>query len=729
MSGRYDTVRRKKLVKNERLRRSERPMHYLSSRYRHTVWIVFCLGLFFAACYPAAAKIQVGVEDWGLGGAVKTGMWSPLYVELESVGEDFEGWIEVEVRAGQRVRPVFVKQIALVRDTPARHWVYFRAPASSFRSSDFRFSWEVLDARERTVHRSVWRRTVMMPVADTLVVAVHAPNIAGAGLGGLTDQEGDVRVNLRLVSASMLPDRVLGYESADALVWINPDPAKLDGLAQREAFVQYVRQGGHLVLAAGAGWQALTQSFLDELLPAIPVGSITVPRFDPFDPYGPPGGEPNPIVLMRLTEPQGEVLMRHQGQPVIVRRPFGAGQVTLIGFDPTTKPFSDLKDRPRFWTDIMGIESAQASGRRQVAMQNISQPLIRSLNDFPGFKPINFAFVAFFLVGYIVLIGPVDYFVLKRLGKLHWTWVTFPSIAVLSSVLAFWLLSSGRVAGLYTNAVCVVDACAGEKEITGTTFMTMLSPRQTRYSVSLDGVFSGGLVTREFDALEGARIGMGQSRCYVFNSERIERLLVRIWDAQTMEACWRGPAPELPDVELFLEGGRLSGTATNHTADKLQDVVVLFGESAIRLGDLSPGSTGRIQQVRRQSIADYLLELWPQALRHRYYGSYGSTPRRQEADRASRWASLFAYAQRQAGSVNFRRLLVPEDEDIPPVAFDLPARIQLSGRPSKRQAIVLYSVSKSFAGIRLIGEQPESWDLTVVRLRVPVESRRTDGGE
>ena len=93
------------------------------------------------ASVPALAKVQMGVEDWGLGGAVKGGLWSYLYVELTSTGEDFSGTLEVEANAGQSVVPLFIKPIQLVADTPARHWVYFRAPTSTYRNSQCRFSW------------------------------------------------------------------------------------------------------------------------------------------------------------------------------------------------------------------------------------------------------------------------------------------------------------------------------------------------------------------------------------------------------------------------------------------------------------------------------------------------------------------------------------------------------------------------------------------------------------
>ena len=53
--------------------------------------------------------------------------------------------------------------------------------------------------------------------------------------------------------------------------------------------------------------------------------------------------------------------------------------------------------------------------------------LIHGLESFDGVPVISFGWVALFILIYIVVVGPLDYFFLKKVVKrLELTWVTFP---------------------------------------------------------------------------------------------------------------------------------------------------------------------------------------------------------------------------------------------------------------------------------------------------------------
>ena len=104
--------------------------------------------------------------------------------------------------------------------------------------------------------RSRWANADVFPTEDTCVIAMRGQDVPAAGLGALVDPESEVRTHVRMLSAPVAPDRVVGYDSADALVWINPEPAQftpaqVDALIREEVEKLGSREGGLMMIY---GW-------------------------------------------------------------------------------------------------------------------------------------------------------------------------------------------------------------------------------------------------------------------------------------------------------------------------------------------------------------------------------------------------------------------------------------------------------------------------------------------
>ena len=80
------------------------------------------------------------------------------------------------------------------------------------------------------------------------------------------------------------------------------------------------------------------------------------------------------------------------------------------------------------------------------------------MDTFEGVPVISFGWVALFILFYILLVGPIDYFVLKRLFKrLELTWITFPLIVIVVSVVAYLAAYYSKGDDLRVNKVDLVQ--------------------------------------------------------------------------------------------------------------------------------------------------------------------------------------------------------------------------------------------------------------------------------
>src|SRR5436309_6190598 len=68
----------------------------------------------------------------------------------------------------------------------------------------------------------------------------------------------------------------------------------------------------------------------------------------------------------------------------------------------------------------------------------VARDLQVSLEDVEDVPMISFGWVALFILVYIIVVGPLDYFFLKKVVKrLELTWVTFPLVVLVVSAAAY----------------------------------------------------------------------------------------------------------------------------------------------------------------------------------------------------------------------------------------------------------------------------------------------------
>ena len=111
---------------------------------------------------------------------------------------------------------------------------------------------------------------------------------------------------------------------------------------------------------------------------------------------------------------------------------------------------------------------------------------LRSALDLPrDVHLVPFFVVALLVIVYILLIGPGDYFLLRRLGRgMQWTWITFPAIVVLFAagayVAAYWLKGDQ----LRVSQVDLIDIDA-EGTARGASWFSIFSPRGESFDLSM----------------------------------------------------------------------------------------------------------------------------------------------------------------------------------------------------------------------------------------------------
>jgi hypothetical protein len=652
------------------------------------VFATIALTLSFGAAGAQGAVKNVSLENLRVGfvnsttnNLFRVGCWTPVWVQLQGGDERFTGLMEIEV-PDDTGTPALFRQVVDIGPNESQRLVTYARPGTR----DPNFWIRLYDQRGRrrlSVDGAAFLASgtarspdgsstgikELSPIQadETLVLTLGKPSgvdLVPAMPGFTTDTTISGRaLSVARVEATegLVPGRWYGYDAAEAVVLDTNDKDAMESLNIRgQALVDWVARGGHLVIAVGGNWQAVHDSVLEPILPAAPTGQIKVNTLGAIDTFAgstnksitPPGS--SAVVVTKLEEidaRRGKILSASGNIPLVVRGTHGFGRVTLVGLDVDQKPFADWPDRAQFWYKAIDLRTAGADastnatpigGGRRFFVQgtnDVSGLLHRALEQFPGVKLVPFGWVAFFIFLYILLIGPGDYLLLKKVIKrMELTWITFPAIVLSVSLLAYIAAYAVKGRDLRVNKVDVLDVDQTSGMARGMSIINIFSPQNRDYDVSVlplamdrpvpapakngqppraagSEVLMSWLGTpdSQFGGMGGTgRMGFssgGYASAPIGSSERLENLRVAIWSTKYLNARWFGSSPALAEADIQPAGtDRLTGTVTNRLSVPMEDAILAYGKHVYLLGKIEPNATIRVELTKDRQLSGLLNE-------------------------------------------------------------------------------------------------------------------------
>jgi hypothetical protein len=315
-----------------------------------------------------------------------------------------------------------------------------------------------------------------------------------------------------------------------------------------------------------------------------------------------------------------------QQSPAVLRGAVGLGRVIFVPFDLDQPPFVTWPDRPRLLGKLLDVtldstggdedSLSEREGNRR-ASHDLSGQLSDALDRFQNVRLVPFYWIAGLMALYIVLVGPADFWLLRRVQRSHWTWFTSAAIMLGFLALSYLLTILWKGNEFRVNLVSVVDADLTSGMIRGTTWAHLFSPRTQRSDVTTRPLLSmdwrplplqqttiwqgrpgdsfGGLdrEARQTSAGESYRVALDLHDPDQADV-RLEAFPMTARSSQSLVSQWWGVAAwKAHETRLTADGNSsLSGTIVNPWPGDLQDAYLVYEGAAIRLGQLR--QNGRI---------------------------------------------------------------------------------------------------------------------------------------
>lgn len=452
------------------------------------------MGLFIGAV-PAAAAVIGDIVRVGYptttGHAIRAGSWAPVVVDLTLAQQSrFTGILRLQ--QADRDGDIFADRasVNLIAEggSQQRYTLYTVPNPSGFRESGVFVELlatedgdEATAELERMISGGAPVPKLLPPVPpmvipdDDLLILSVSNDVLGKVRYLLDAEEGAKlarEIHIAHVSPDALPNQWIGLEMIDAIVWDDADPTAITPTQQR-ALVEWIRQGGELMVAAARTSDTLAQS--DLLGPLLPVRVESVRSTADLvstkkvllmqrDDH-PALKRPIAVAMCSpVDDPSVRVILHEDGidAPIVASRQIGRGRLIFVA-----APLKDLlaeisEARPAVMFFKNTLELRRGSPMESSGGYNRTLfPYMESVTAFTERSGAFLAAAMLFAVVYVLVSTLGAWRLLGTRNLLKHSWTALAVSAVAASALSIAGVQYARGIGRSLHQLSVVDIQGG----------------------------------------------------------------------------------------------------------------------------------------------------------------------------------------------------------------------------------------------------------------------------
>ena len=532
-------------------------------------------------------ELQVsGVAGWG--GRVLRGEPAPVLIDLDNFGKKDVDLLVAVTWAGPfayqaREKPSFDDVFG---KTGPAHYLSLTLPAKSRK----RLSLSVVtpDAGQS----SVWAfamdkggRTLARAELSTRTLDTNKRIVAVVGLSRPSGIE-DGSVELANIAPDELPEDWQGYASLEALLWLDGRATEIRSPAQVDALRQWISTGGTFCVARG--------NAID--LAGTPIADLLPVKLGATRELSSLGGGALPegsAVVLESTVRKGAIRAETQGVPLVVEADRDAGRITFAAFDPSRPPFSGWSEAKPFWKWLLSIGKAGPPSRQNedLGSRTIGSRLLsEQAGRFPDVAAPEIGGLFLLIILYLIVVGPLDYGILRMFKKLEFTWFTFPAYVVLFTL--FILLVGGAFIqrAAHQREIAVVDHYPDTSFVRRRALSAVLAPADVIYKVEDALPLSSNFINNE-------RVYDGASKVTDVRMLRAQPRMTENWlinrnytGLAMADRCGSAPSPVSYAI-TSQDAAELQMTVKNATGETFETSYLVTSRGVYLIGSIPPGDS------------------------------------------------------------------------------------------------------------------------------------------
>jgi hypothetical protein len=389
----------------------------------------------------------------------KQSKWLSLYIELKNISGNFDGKLVVESQSANN-NLIYSTQISIFGNTKKAKYLYVYPEASQSL-----ISVKLKDKQDKSIIEKNMRFDV---ISSDARLVTFIKQVEDTQRPFISNDDGQLYFST--ISAEKLPDEWKGYDPVNAIFLGN---ISLNSISDKKekALVNWLYNGGTLIVSGGINAQRFDDTFVEKLLPVEISGTQIVDSIKSLNIYK----SKMVVSSSRLKDDSKPILVENDGMLIIAEKKVGLGKCIFLCFDYNDPAIEAFLNSKNFWDMIF----AQPEKSIDVKYNNISRLIANQRNlSLPSYKIIG----GFGLL-YVLSIA-ISGFINKRSRKKELIWLFVFIIIIVFILSSFGFSYTMNKKSLIISDFSVVNVHRDTKSAKITSYFSPLSFTKSNLEIS-----------------------------------------------------------------------------------------------------------------------------------------------------------------------------------------------------------------------------------------------------
>ena len=581
--------------------------------------VIICgslLQMDIAAQDQVTMQVRAGFDSY-----FKANSWMSVRVVVANEGADIEGEVQILPESGGR--DVTYTQPAVLPTRSRKQFILYVYAYYNSREITVR----LVEGKKTLVEQKV--RLQQIGDQNFLYGVVSDDTSALSYLAGLPPR-GQRRVHVAHLDLVDLPVQGRALSSVDMLVLHSLDTSGLsDG--QRNALRGWVAIGGHLVICGGPN-AVPTAAGLGNLLPVEIQGSETTTDVSELGEYASapfPANVPAVVARVVPVAEDTQVLAGAPGRPFLVRRALDHGYIDYLALDPELEPMRTWIGNVNLWPRL----TFSTPLWERLSLASNWGDLSGALANIPSLAIPSVLLVIGFLVFYVIIVGPLNFLILKLVDKRALAWITVPTLILIFSCVAYVVGFTSRGRKAVVSEISVIRARPKSQTAIINSFVGIYSPARRAYDVRLpDNVLVSKLVPSYYGpgSMQSGEMTVEQGPPTYLRGIEVDVGAMSDFSMHTVEP-WAGVEANLT-LSLANSRYHIAGTITNHSDSAIENCFLLFQSQPVQIANIDAGATASIAANFAPGAYPPVYQLVDQLTSNMFFGGQGRREQERRRD-------------------------------------------------------------------------------------------------